>query len=410
MKNLRIIFVNYGSFESNSGGHIGNFGSGLAKLGHTVAICAQGDAQGARAVLSDAVLTFTHEELDFDPSRLAMCGSSEIPLERTIVHAWTPRALVVSLCQALFECGIKNYVVHLEDNEELLAATNLGLSVDRFRKLRADEFPNPYPPSLSRPDFRYFLEYSSGVTVIVPPLAEFLPSGVPWHLLEPGVNMELFGKELPLERRCALRKELGIGADEYVCVYHGNMHSANEREIFSLYTSILILKRRGRRVRLVRAGKDFTSGLDISYADLKSDVEIDLGYLPFEKLVEVLKMADFFVQPGCSNAFNDYRFPSKLPEFLACGRPVVLPASNIGLRMVHETDALLLHRGDGVEIADLVERILDERELSRRLSENARRFASTELDWSKNCEMLLAFYERVLYGESIQTRDEDGLL
>ena len=47
---------------------------------------------------------------------------------------------------------------------------------------------------------------------------------------------------------------------------------------------------------------------------------------------QLLVAADILVQPdGSPGPFNDYRFPSKLPDFFASGRPVVLPKTNIGL-------------------------------------------------------------------------------
>jgi hypothetical protein len=49
----------------------------------------------------------------------------------------------------------------------------------------------------------------------------------------------------------------------------------------------------------------------------------------------LLALADLLVQPGKPDAFNDYRFPSKLPEFLSVGRPVILPDTNIAKHMVH---------------------------------------------------------------------------
>ena len=52
------------------------------------------------------------------------------------------------------------------------------------------------------------------------------------------------------------------------------------------------------------------------------------------RLPALLRLADVLVQPGESNRFNTHRLPSKLPEFLASGRPVIMPRANLGLRAV----------------------------------------------------------------------------
>lgn len=401
MMPIRVVFINYGSFNSNSGGHVANFANHIARAGHVVAVCADGDPESIRDLVDPRFFTFPHEAIEFDPRGVITCGGDSVGLERTILHAWTPREKVRLLTEILRAEGAGAFFVHLEDNEEVLAAANLGLAVAELRSLPLERLPNPYPLSLSHPvRYKLFLAEAAGVTAIVPTLGQFVPPSVPVHVLEPGVDGERFGGELPPGRAEALRADLGIAPGETVCVYHGNMHVANQREIFSLYTAFLILARRGRRVRLVRTGRDFSYGLDLSHAELRSDRVIELGFLAHARVLEVLKLADFFIQPGASNAFNDYRFPSKLPEFLALGRPVVLPASNVGLRMRDGVDALLLHRGDGCEIADRVERILDDPALAARLGANARRFALTELDWDRNCRKLLDFYDRALHSRA----------
>ena len=44
---------------------------------------------------------------------------------------------------------------------------------------------------------------------------------------------------------------------------------------------------------------------------------LDLGFVSRDRLWDLLAAADVFVQPGGPSPFNDYRFPSKLPDFLA---------------------------------------------------------------------------------------------
>ena len=120
---------------------------------------------------------------------------------------------------------------------------------------------------------------------------------------------------------------------------------------------------------------------------------IELGYLSHREIPELLAAADILVQPGKPDAFNDYRFPSKLPEFLAMGRPVVLPASNIGLRMVHGVDAFVLPKADALGIAEAVLQIYTNRDMYDRLSGGSRAFYDRNLSWEKSGRTLLAFYE-----------------
>ncbi len=112
-------------------------------------------------------------------------------------------------------------------------------------------------------------------------------------------------------------------------------------------------------------------------------------------LIELLKCADLFVQPGAPGPFNDFRLPSKLPEFMAVGRPLVLPAANVGLRLRHGADALLLRQGSAEEIAAAVETILDDPALAARLGANARAFARANWRWTRQGKKLGDFLERL---------------
>jgi glycosyltransferase involved in cell wall biosynthesis len=120
-----------------------------------------------------------------------------------------------------------------------------------------------------------------------------------------------------------------------------------------------------------------------------------LGFVPRSVLLELLGSSDFLVQPGCSNAFNDYRLPSKLPDFLASGRPVILPRTNLGLMVRDGVEALLLDVGDAEEIAAKVAWVLSNPEQAKRIGAAGREFAR-QMSWENQAARLAAFYEDVL--------------
>jgi glycosyltransferase involved in cell wall biosynthesis len=234
--------------------------------------------------------------------------------------------------------------------------------------------------------------------VIVDTLGDFVPSSVPIHVLEPGVDSEKFAPAAKASERTAVLAELGISAKAKVIVYHGNMHAANQREVFSLYCAVNILRRRGHDVHLLRAGRDYSPGVDVSFDSLKGAVT-ELGFLDDARLLQVLKTADAYVQPGAADAFNIYRLPSKLPEFLALGRPVLLPAANIGRQVKDGVEALVLRRGDGSEIADRLATIFEDKTRANALGKSGRLYAKTNLDWAEKTQGLQQFYERILSGQ-----------
>src|SRR5262249_2021521 len=170
--------------------------------------------------------------------------------------------------------------------------------------------------------------------------------------------------------------------------------AVNLIEVRTLYLAVGALNRRGVPTTLVRLGRDLVDPVPFELAWIRRNV-IDLGVRPHVEVPRYLALADVLVQPGRSDAFNDYRFPSKLPEFLATGRPVVLPATNIGLHLRDGEECVLLEDGSALEIAAALQRLFDDPDLSRRLGVAGRRFAQENLSWAKTTTKLLDFYLQI---------------
>jgi len=183
------------------------------------------------------------------------------------------------------------------------------------------------------------------------------------------------------------------------------MHAANFREIRSLYLAVALLNREGQPAVLLRAGTDYVDLHD--YRGWVSQFVRHMGYIPYTHLAPMLAAADLFVQPGRCNDFNKYRFPSKLPDFFAMGRPVILPRTNIGLVTRHLQDAYVLDEADGPAIADGVKRVMSDRALYERLVLGAREFFHTNLSWSTTAGETLALYKKVLKERSTETQTND---
>jgi glycosyltransferase involved in cell wall biosynthesis len=260
------------------------------------------------------------------------------------------------------------------------------LPAERLDRLAHDELIHPTR-------YRELIESASAVTMITEELNEFNFGGRPHQVARPGVDHERLRPDL---QPAVSRGELGLRPEDFVVVYHGVGHFANLRELFSLYLAVKLLQRRGRPVRLVRLGSTKPGGVDPRTLQALRDGVPDLGDVPWREIPGYLALGDAYVQPGAPDDFNRYRLPSKLPEFFAMGRPVILPACNLGNDVVDGEEALLLREGGALEIAARLEQLLDDRELARRLGHRARRFAIERLSWDRNAAELAGFYRRQL--------------
>jgi glycosyltransferase involved in cell wall biosynthesis len=380
-----ILFALYYDFTANSAVHVHNFANQLADFGHSVAVAVPKN-KGTAANLGEQHYTAVEfREVDGAWHKLFTNGKPP-----DLVHGWTPREVVRLFYEkvaGLCRCAL---VLHLEDNEERILEVNLGLPFAKLLKTPKISVP----VELSHPTgHRQFLAAASGVTIIMDRLAEFVPETTPRIVLWPGADTKQFR---PLPRDNDYMAGLGISANNTVLCYTGNVHSSNKREVRSLYVAVAMLNREGIPTTLLRAGEDHCPflGPDDRWARQHS---IELGYVKHTDIPRVLNVADYLVQPGAADEFNDYRLPAKLPEFFALGRPVVLPRTNVGRFVKDGEEAIVLERVDALSTCEVVKQLKADASRVQRLSAGACRFAERHFDWEKNSIALAEFYEQLLH-------------
>ncbi|ACB77247.1 glycosyltransferase [Opitutus terrae] len=384
---MNILFVNYGDFTSNSLNHIAAFANQLTLLGHACVVAVPENPDSISAI----------PQVLFTPVTFARALESEpiFPDRRgaDVVHTWTPRENVREFTLAyLHRTTAAALIIHLEDNEEFLLASYAHESLEKLRELPDEELVRRLSPRLSHPvRFRNFLQIAHGVTCITDRLREFVPTAKPAHRLLPGVDPAFYRPQEPDAR---LRSEIGVALTDKLLVFTGSTTFANLADVRSLLLAVRLLNERGVPCKLVRTGIN-PPPLAQELAALGGPHVIDLGFVPKPQLGPLLALADVLVQPGTADAFNDYRLPSKIPEFMSVGRPVVIPRANLAKEMEHGRHALLLNDGSPAEIADACARIFAYPALAQRLAEGALEFARDHFDLTANTAGLLEFYKRV---------------
>lgn len=386
---MNLLFVNYGDFRTNSLNHIAGFANALCEEGHACIVAVPHGKDSLPAIRDPLFIAATTDEL------LAKPGLFPNGKPADLIHAWTPREAVRKFVLAYQRLLPKpaRLIIHLEDNERFLIEAYTGKS---FAALRTE---SPHDTSLWLVDglphplrHEYFLRVADGITHIVEKLREFVPAATPALLLPPPLDLKLY-KWRAADHK--FRVELGLRDDEKVVVFTGSNTFVNEPEMRELYLAVALLNQRGVPTRLVRTGFNSPTFLASLPEGVKAHV-LDLGFVEKAQLPKLLALADVLVQPGHPGPFNDYRLPSKLPEFLASGRPVILPPTNLAVEMQDGREALFLTTGTPAEMADLCEKIFGDPKLAAELGKHGAAFARTHFDPAKNTRALVEFYAAVV--------------
>ncbi|HRP06789.1 MAG TPA: glycosyltransferase, partial [Opitutaceae bacterium] len=179
-----------------------------------------------------------------------------------------------------------------------------------------------------------------------------------------------------------------------VIAFTGSNTFANEREILDLYLAVKLLNEQGVLTRLIRTGFNSPQFIESLPSDWRTWT-IDLGFVEKSRLPELLALSDVLVQPGQPGRFNDFRLPSKLPEYLASGRPVVTIASNLGLELQDGRNAIVLQKTQPQDIADACRRVFEDPDAAARIGSSGALFAREHFDLSRSSRRLATFYSEL---------------
>jgi glycosyltransferase involved in cell wall biosynthesis len=399
---LNIVFVNHASFNNNSAGQIAGLANALVRRGHNVVMCARGSPEKVNDFGLPEFRMVSRADLMRKPQILRDLFADSFKHAPTLIHCWTARENVRMAASPAIGAFQIPYFVHFEDNEEFVTRAELELAAEGVRRLSDRDWEQRVPSALSHPlRASSFASGAAGATIIVDALRQLCPSDTPAHVLEPGLNLALLSSPIDETDRLWLCHKFNIPLGACIISYTGNLHRANVREMLELYAAIQELNRRGINVHLLRTGSNCSTGFREELDRLSAKHVTELGLVDCPTLMEVFSLADIFVQPGRPDEFNDYRLPCKLPNWLASGRPVVLPATNVGLRLRDGVDCLLLRRGDRMEIADRVAALAHDKELGHRLAKSSRQFALQNFSWDRSAEGLETFYRETLKARGI---------
>jgi glycosyltransferase involved in cell wall biosynthesis len=356
---LNILFVLYERIDSNCGQHVQLHAERLAALGACCRVAVPDDKPPAhKDPALDGMARLYSEVLKNGPHFADGRGPD-------IIHAWTPREVVRQFCEKILQKHPCPLIIHLEDNESYLTEVAVGRPFAELEKLPEKDLDNLVPGSCYHPiRGRHFLDSAQGLTLIIDTLSHFNKTGVPSMVLPSPVDERLF---YPRPLNLALRKELCIPHDHLVLAYTGNVHAANRDEVIELYRAVYLLNEQGCPTTLIRTGINLVPFGD---EDWITAHEKALGWVERHKIPDILAAADILVQPGSSGPLNDQRVPSKLPEYFAMGRPVVLPQTNMGLKANHLKNAFVLAKSDPDDIANAINYIKKNNDKAKKIADS----------------------------------------
>jgi len=218
--------------------------------------------------------------------------------------------------------------------------------------------------------------------VVSTPLKDYLESiGVPRGkciVMANGVDPERFS---PRPRNEALLGELGIPAGTLVVGFTGILRPWHGLEL--LIDAAASMVKRGRRIFLLIVGDGpYRSSLEGRIAELGISACVRItGRLPHEKVPEYVSLFDVAVSPRATF----YASPMKVIEYMALGKPVVVPRTPNFLDIIDEgVNGVTFEDGSAAALEKALVDLSDSPGACKDLGAKSRRKVESRLNWRWN--------------------------
>jgi glycosyltransferase involved in cell wall biosynthesis len=207
-----------------------------------------------------------------------------------------------------------------------------------------------------------------------------------WHV--PESKMEIIPNSVDVDRFSAFSsgseiRDLYELNDKVVLIFHGTLsYPPNEEAAMILVHEILpnILEKCDD-VHLLLVGKNPP---EVSHPNI-----VVTGFV--KDLPEYIAAADIAVVPLLKGGGTKI----KILEYMACGKPVVSTMKGAEGLSVQDGREILLSRYPDSEFIDLVLKLVNDKDLRRKLGARARKKIEACYDWEKNAEKAALFVARV---------------
>jgi len=194
---------------------------------------------------------------------------------------------------------------------------------------------------------------------------------------------------VPLDRLIA-RRMVGLPAHDLLIGYVGNIYTRDAELMASAFNRVL---RAAPNARLVLIGY-FNRNIEPLLKDPSAIIRT--GWVTSEQVFQYLGACDLCWLPLRDSGANRGRWPGKLNDYMAVGRPVVATGVGELADLVPRYQLGVATRDDAHDFAAHTLDLLADADQRQAIGETARRAAEEVFSWERMVDALEAFYRQVL--------------
>lgn len=189
------------------------------------------------------------------------------------------------------------------------------------------------------------------------------------------------------------RRQLNM--DPSMCCV-GMLGNASQKSIVPFIAALSQLVDEIPGLKLMILGRNYDKYLPICQEFGIADRTITPGWIDLNDLPKYLACADIFICPLDFSPYDKARWPQKVGEYMAAGRPVL--CSDVGdvAKFIRDHEAGLTTDNTIIDLQEKFKQLLTSQEYASRLGQNARYATENHISWAQLAENLEAFYYKII--------------
>ncbi len=238
---------------------------------------------------------------------------------------------------------------------------------------------------------RFLYKHSDHVVVVTPAFKEYLNSvwGVPMEkmsIVMNGVETERFA---PASRQSEILREFGISEGRFVASYIGTIGMAHGLE--TVLQVAQLLQRTSPDIVLLLVGEGGNrEDLVRNSRERQLTNVIFTGQQPREKIPAIINSSDVCLALLKNQEVFKTVIPTKMLEFMSCGRPVVLGVGGQAEKILGDADAgISVEPGNPAAIAEAIRTMYAQPELRARCGRNGRGYVLAKMSREQTARQYL---------------------
>ena len=238
---------------------------------------------------------------------------------------------------------------------------------------------------------RFLYKHSDHIVVVTPAFKDYLNSawGVPMEKMSIVVNGVETDRFAPAPRQPELLREFGVPEGKFVASYIGTMGMAHGLETILEVSQLLQSTSPEVVLLLVGEGGNREELVQMARERQLTNV-IFTGPQPREKIPAIINSSDVCLALLKNQDVFKTVIPTKMLEFMSCGRPVVLGVGGQAERILREADAgISVEAENAPAIAEAIREMYANAELRARCGGNGRSYIHAKMSRAQTARQYL---------------------